>query len=262
MIYNRPFRSFLPTCRFPMLPIPVPPDFRIIAHRGASAYAPENTKPAFELAQKMGISEVELDTQLSADGMVVLCHDLTLERYGHGERFVESLSAEDLLSLDMGAWFSPYFFAGIPMLSLNRLLAEFTDTFVYHIELKGRAKTLPEVVLKAVVERNLLDNVIFTSFSYEHLLRMRTLLSDGRLAWLVDAFDPQTLDRAQALNLFQLCPRADQVTEETVNRGRTAATKIRAWGISGTPQEVRRLIHQVIDSGCDGMTINWPDWVG
>ena len=61
-----------------MLPIPVPPDFRIIAHRGASAYAPENTKPAFGFAQRMGISEVELDTQLSADGMVVLCHDLTL----------------------------------------------------------------------------------------------------------------------------------------------------------------------------------------
>ena len=129
-----------------MLPIPVPPDFRIIAHRGASAYAPENTKPAFELAQKMGISEVELDTQLSADGLVVLCHDLTLERYGHGDRLIESLSAEDLLSFDMGAWSSPYFFSGTPMMSLDQLLAEFADTFVYHIELKGRAKPLPKEI--------------------------------------------------------------------------------------------------------------------
>ncbi len=244
-----------------MLPISVPPNFRIIAHRGASAYAPENTWPAFELTRNMGVSEVELDTQLSTDGLVVLCHDLTLERYGHGERAVESLSAEDLLSLDMGGWFSPHFFAGTPMMSLDQLLTAFTDTFVYHIELKGRAEMLPEAVYTVVAEHHLLDNVIFTSFSYDHLLRMRTISETCRLAWLVNAFDPQTLDRARTLDLYQLCPRAEQVNESIVDTGRTVATKIRAWGLSGTPQEVRRLINQVIDSGCDGMTLNWPDWV-
>ena len=74
------------------LPIKDPPNFRIIAHRGASAYAPENTASAFQLADRMGIREVELDTQLTTDGEVVLCHDTTLERYGHGSAVVEEMS--------------------------------------------------------------------------------------------------------------------------------------------------------------------------
>ena len=57
------------------LPIPCPQGFRIIAHRGASAYAPENTAAAFRLAHEIGVNEVETDAQLTTDGEVVLCHD-------------------------------------------------------------------------------------------------------------------------------------------------------------------------------------------
>ena len=58
------------------IPIRVPEAFRVIAHRGSSAYAPENSLPAFRLAREMGVGEVELDVQLAIDGVVVLCHDL------------------------------------------------------------------------------------------------------------------------------------------------------------------------------------------
>ena len=61
------------------IPIRVPAAFRVIAHRGSSAYAPENTRPAFELARAMGIAEIETDVQLTTDGVVVLCHDTGLE---------------------------------------------------------------------------------------------------------------------------------------------------------------------------------------
>ena len=74
------------------IPIRVPATFRVIAHRGSSAYVPENTRPAFELAREMGIAEVETDAQLTTDGVVVWCHDTGLERYGHGERRVEALA--------------------------------------------------------------------------------------------------------------------------------------------------------------------------
>ena len=107
------------------IPMRAPASFRIIAHRGSSAYAPENTRPAFELAKAMGVKEVELDAQLSADGVVVLCHDNTLVRYGHGDRFVEQMSADALLSLDMGSWFSPHQFAGVPMMTFGRVIGRF-----------------------------------------------------------------------------------------------------------------------------------------
>ena len=110
------------------LPILVPPAFRIIAHRGASAYAPENSMAAFTLAQKMGIREIELDTQLTPDGVVALCHDRTLARYGHGAQVMEEMNWADLAALDMGAWFSPYLFGGERMITLEQLLARYGET--------------------------------------------------------------------------------------------------------------------------------------
>ncbi|RIK34981.1 MAG: hypothetical protein DCC57_23815, partial [Chloroflexi bacterium] len=120
-----------------MLPIPVPAAFRIIAHRGASAYAPENTLPAFDLARAMGVTEVELDAQLTTDGQIALCHDGTLARYGHGPRAVETLAWPDLADLDMGAWFSPHLFGGTRMMTLPQLFDTYGAAFVYHVEIKG-----------------------------------------------------------------------------------------------------------------------------
>jgi glycerophosphoryl diester phosphodiesterase len=244
-----------------MLPIRVPDDFRIIAHRGASAYAPENTGSAFRLAVEMGVFEVELDTQVSTDRVVVLCHDTILQRYGHGPRVVEEMSSKELLALDMGAWFSPHFFAHERMMTLSSLLDHYRDKLVYHVELKGRARHLPDCVHGIISGYGLEESCIITSFSYDHLVRMHTIAPHYRLAWLVQQFDQEVLDCAGKIHVFQLCPRADLITHEMVQTGRSVAQEIRAWGVLGSSLEVVNLMKDVIDSGCDGMTINWPDWV-
>jgi len=244
-----------------MLPIRVPDAFRIIAHRGASAYAPENTEAAFRLVVDMGVCEVEVDTQLSTDGVIVLCHDTTLERYGHGHRVVEELCAEELLTLDMGSWFSPHFYAHERMLTLRRLFEHYGDKLVYHVELKGRVTTLPDAVHGLISECDLASSCVITSFSYAHLARMHAIAPHYRLGWLVSQITPDVLAKARQISLFQLCPGADLVTPEAVRLGRSAAREIRAWGLRGASMEVINLIHQVLASGCDGMTINWPDWL-
>ena len=244
----------------PNLPVTVPEQFRIIAHRGASAYAPENTQPAFELARKMRVSEVEVDTQLATDGVIVLCHDDSLERYGHGDRVVERLSSSELLSTDVGSWFSPFFYADTPMITLKSLLQGFANDFVFHIELKGKSPHLSEGVFALLDGCNLVQDSIVTSFSWEQLARMRQISASCRLGWLVHEFNPQTFDRAAELSLFQLCPPAREVTEQLVELGHGVVKEVRVWGMNGTPPEVRSLIRRVVDCGCDGMTINWPDW--
>ena len=250
-----------------MLPIPVPPTFRIIAHRGASAYVPENTLAAFQLAHAMGVTEIETDVQISTDGVVVLCHDRTLARYGHGGQIVEELPWATLAELDMGSWFSPYLHQDKRLLTLRELLATFGDSFTYHVELKGQAAVpqLAAATQRLIAEQGLQVRCMITSFAYESLVAMRSLDPTLRLGWLVQDIDDTVLAKAKALRLFQLCPKADQVTKGKVEAARTVVTEVRAWGlnsdsVSQQAKDVQALIHNLLAAGCDGMTINWPDW--
>src|SRR5688500_15264140 len=74
----------------------------VIAHRGASAYAPENTMPAFELAVRQGADMLELDVQRSADGALVIFHDETTERWDGRQRLAGDCSLAELQALDIG----------------------------------------------------------------------------------------------------------------------------------------------------------------
>lgn len=242
------------------LPIIVDRPFRIIAHRGASAYAPENTESAFKLAIAMGIREIELDVQLSSDNEVVICHDLSLERYGHSG-YVEGMYWPQLSRLDMGSWFSPFLFHGEKLLRLQDLFEAYGATITYHIELKGTARQLPQRLCRLIDNYALRDQVIVTSFSYEALKQVNTLAPSLRLGWLVQNIDEDVLSKAGPLELFQLCPRADLLTEQMVRFAHAVVPEIRAWGIHGEREEVLGLIQKTIATGCDGVTVNWPDWI-
>ncbi len=242
-------------------PIRVPPDFVIIAHRGASAYAPENTAFAFKLANEMGVYHVELDTQLTRDGQIALCHDENLVRYGYPGRFVHEMLWSELAELDMGAWFSPYFYGGARMWRLNDLFETYAGRFTYHVELKGGEEGLPQAVLQCINDHGLYDRCIITSFRQEQLERMRALDGNVRLGWLVRTIDDTALRVGREFALAQLCPQATFVDAEQVQRAKEVVQEVRAWGLSGTPNEVAELILRVTDAGCDGTTTNWPDWL-
>ncbi len=242
------------------VPVDVPPAFRIIAHRGASGYAPENTWAAFELAAAMGCHEIELDAQLSSDGQVVICHDTTLERYGHGARHVEQLPWPTLAALDMGSWFSPFQFAGERMLRLIDLFAHDRPEVVYHVELKGYAAQLPHAVHDLIAAANLQERCIITSFSDGALQAMQQIAPDLRRGWLVDQINEATLRRATELQLFQLCPHAERVNAHQVAAARDVVSEVRAWGVSGNSMTVAPLLQRLVAAGCDGATLNWPDW--
>src|SRR5688572_19325118 len=81
----------------------------ILAHRGASGYAPENTMTAFELARTMGAGGIETDIQISADGVLVLVHDSKVDRNTDGTGGVARLTWAELAALDAGSWLAPKF---------------------------------------------------------------------------------------------------------------------------------------------------------
>jgi glycerophosphoryl diester phosphodiesterase len=152
---------------------------RIVAHRGASREAPENTRSAFDAALRSGIYGMEFDVQLSADGVAVIYHDRTLSRVGGGRRRIADCSLRELRSLDFGAWFDPSF-AGEPLMTLDAVLRRYHRRSALFIEIKsrprdrlsGRHLTLTKKVLASVarlVPPGLRDSVHILSFDRQVL---------------------------------------------------------------------------------------------
>ena len=93
----------------------------IHAHRGASAYAPENTLPAFRLALEQKADGIETDIHLTRDGRFVVCHDDEIARTSNGQGKIQDMTVEQLKAYDFGGKFSPVF-AGTPLPTLEELL--------------------------------------------------------------------------------------------------------------------------------------------
>ncbi len=234
--------------------------FRLIAHRGASFRAPENSWAAFCAARESGSREVETDVQLTTDGVAVLCHDNTLARYGHGDRLVEACSYAELAGLDFGSWFSPAF-SQERIVRLDDFLAEFAASFRLHIELKGAAPLLARATLDLAQKHGVLSDSIFTSFSWEQLARARAERPDARLGWLVPAIDDDVLQKARELALFQLSPKADDLSAAEVHRALEVVSEVRAWGCPRDRDKARRCVDQLRPTGCCGVTIDEPLWL-
>src|SRR3981189_178913 len=105
----------------------------VVAHRGASGYAPENTMAAFRLAVEMGARFIETDLHLTRDARVVAIHDSTLDRTTTGHGLVDLMSIKEVRALDAGAWFgsrSAKSFAGESVPTLDEILRFAKETDV------------------------------------------------------------------------------------------------------------------------------------
>lgn len=139
----------------------------VIAHRGASVQAPENTLAAFQTALEQHSDGIELDAQLTGDGQVVVIHDDDLRRTTDGQGAVRKTSLDELKSLDAGSWFGPKF-SGTRIPTLAEALELIGDRALTNIELKNLASPtdgLPQKVAATVTRLNLQAQVMISSFN-------------------------------------------------------------------------------------------------
>lgn len=241
----------------PDLPIRVPDDFRIIAHRGASAYAPESTAAAFLKALELGAREIELDVQLSSDGIPMICHDHVLDRYGHAGISIADTPAAVLQNLDMGTWFGAEW-SKERMLTLRLLLEQFGDQFTYHIEIKRPADGIERCVAEEIARHGLEGQTFVTSFHYDCLRVLHEGWPSFRLGWLVrqPGITAERIGLAERIHCAQICPPCEGLTSAAVRNSKCMTDEVRAHHVR-TPQDAWR----VVATGCNGMTINNPDWL-
>jgi glycerophosphoryl diester phosphodiesterase len=168
-----------------------------VGHRGASAYAPENTVAAFDEAIRLGAKAVEFDLRLTSDGIPVVLHDATVDRTTNGSGPIDALSRFDILRLDAGSWMH-HRFAGTRIPTLDEALLAIGPVARPVIELKV---PIPgELLLEHLRKYDLEGDALVLSFEEAWLHPLRRASGELALGLLSDIWSPDLPDRAAALS--------------------------------------------------------------
>jgi glycerophosphoryl diester phosphodiesterase len=227
----------------------------VIAHRGASAVAPENTMAAFRRAVAMGVDCIETDLHLSRDGRLIIIHDTTLERTTNGDGLVKNFTFSELRQLDAGRWFSEDF-AGERLPGVEELLdlAGQTDLSLY-LEIKGGAGYgVERAVISALRGRKEAKAAVVLCFDPSVLDRMHQLDRLLMTGLLFESGGEDMVREAVRVGARQIAPRGDFVTPELLADSHRRGLKVIAWTIN-EPAQMRALA----SAGVDGIMTNHPD---
>ena len=234
----------------------------VIAHRGASGVAPENTLAAFRKAVELGAGFIETDLQLSRDARLVALHDDTLERTTNGRGSVSSKTLQELRGLDAGSWFrTPHHeaapsFAGERIPTIEEVLAFGREHEIgLHLEVKATGPSGAEhAIVGALRVSGEIPRSVVLSFSPSVLRRVRQLEPLVMTGFLFSDRLSSPVATAVEVGARQLLPRTDRVTRELVTEAHAHDLKVVAW-TADTPEEMRKLI----SAGVDGIITDYPD---
>lgn len=224
----------------------------VIAHRGASQQAPENTLIAFRKAKADGAHWIEFDVMLSADDEVVVIHDETLERTTNGKGNVCDMSLDKLQTLDAGSWFSaefagekiPTLRAVIELIEEHRLLA--------NVEIKaqpGAEERTVTKVLQVLREywKSPLWLLLISSFSQPILEEVRKQAPDASLGFLMHEWDADWQEKCDRLQCITVNVNCDILTIERVSAIKATERLLTAYTVND-PEIARELFSWGVDA--------------
>lgn len=229
----------------------------IWAHRGASAYAPENTLPAFALAQDLGADGIELDVQLSADGEVVVIHDETLDRTTDATGAVAGRTLAELRALDaangMGA------FQGTPVPSLAEVLDLVKPgRMAVNVELKTSVEFYPgleRAALDVIAASGLVERVIVSSFNHYTLKTVQQIDPGIRVGLLFSEVLYLPWEYAVEFGAVAIHPHVGFLRiPGAVEYAHAAGVQVNTW-TANTDDDLRA----ALATGVDAVITNFPD---
>lgn len=195
-----------------------------VAHRGASAYAPENTVAAFDEAVRLGARAIEFDLHLTADGDPVVIHDATLERTTAGSGRVRDQTLVDLLRLDAGGWMHRRF-QGTRIPTLDEALLAIGPHALPVIELKVLVPG--ELLLSHLKKYDLVRDCVVMSFEPAWLTEIRKASRDVRLGLLTERWSLDLPEAARRLDAELMVVHTDVLTPAVV--GACQARGLEVW---------------------------------
>lgn len=230
----------------------------IFAHRGSSAYAPENTVAAFDLAYRQGADAIELDAKLTVDGHVVVIHDQTVDRTTGASGRISELSLAELRELDVGSYFDVSF-QGERIPTLDEVFEVIGQQIYINVELTNYASifdALPDNVAKLVQKHNLSKRVLFSSFNPFALIRIRRILPETSIALLALPGKRGALARSWVGNLLSyqaLHTKYSDVDTDLLVKTHSRMCQLNAYTVN-QEEDIRHLI----SIGIDGIITDDP----
>lgn len=237
---------------------------KVIAHRGASCCAPENTLAAFRRAAEMGADFIETDLQLTRDGLLVAIHDETLDRTTTGTGPVSAETLEELRKLDAGAWFWKKHAskvqhsdsAGECIPTIEEILAFGRESNVgLYLEMKmPGARGAEHALAEALQAAHYLDRTVVITFDSEALARVREIEPATVTGYLYSERRTDGVAEAIGAGARELLPRADRITRKLVEQAHGSDLEVVAWTVN-TPRRMKELLAL----GVDGIITNFPN---
>lgn len=231
----------------------------IIAHRGASAYAPENTISAFNKAAELGANWVEFDVMLSDDGEPFVFHDERLNRTTNGKGVFAHTTSDKIKTLDAGAWFSRQFQGEeVPALKtvLDWLIQENIQA---NIEIKpspGKAEETTMAVLATLngVWPSHKPLPLLSSFEYDALRLCRNISPEAQLGLLIDKWDDNWLKLAKQIDCYSVHLNKRVLTQKRVEEIKRHGYKVFAYTVNR-----KRQAKKLLGWGVDAIFSDYPD---
>ena len=231
---------------------------QVLAHRGASAYAPENTLSAFRLAIEQRADWLELDVQQTRDGKLVVFHDLRMERTTNGNGPLRELTLDQVQQLDAGSWYGPRF-AGERVPTFEEVLALAKEQNVRIFPEVKDPRLYPgieERVASAISAYGYEDQTIIQSFDMTSLERLRQANPRLKLAALYTATSPLRGDPPPGVSVIG--PPWELVTLDPslVRDAHASGRQVVVWSVEG-----RAAVRPLLDARVDGIITSRPDVV-
>jgi glycerophosphoryl diester phosphodiesterase len=238
----------------------------IIAHRGASFDAPENTLAAMKLAWEQNADAIELDLWLSKDGRLVVFHDADAKRIAGVPRKIADLTWDEVKDLDVGAWKSPQF-KGERIPTLESILATIPKGRRAVLEIKCGPEIVPELKRVLDASKRPARELAIISFNFDSLKKCRETFPDLEHYFLHGyKKDPATgmfhelkplIARAQAAKFHGLNLNFEwPIDEQFVREVKGAGLKMLVWTVNDAAVAKR-----LVSVGVDAITTDRPAWL-
>lgn len=230
---------------------------KVFAHRGASGYAPENTLPAFELADRQKADGIELDVQLTKDGQVVVIHDEKIDRTSSGSGFVRDYTLEELRQFSFDHHMDQYQGVKIPLLKEVLELVK-PGSMEVNIELKTGIfwyQGIEEKTLEIVKEAGMEDRVIYSSFNHYSVQKIKELDPSAQTAYLYSDVMLDVEKYAAATGVEGIHPAVYHMyMSDFAEAYKKSGLKVRVWTVN-EEEDMKRFIEEDVEA----VITNYPD---